>query len=242
MNASDLLLEQWEQQVKQLFPKLHRNQQDALAFIVQSIIQSGNAVMQRVAETAWEYLSSPTKMLSHERRLQRFVANQRIEVQECWKQFLETVLPCWQHKPVTLILDMTPYSTQATIVYGGLLVHKRALPLAWEIMPQHEQWEQGQWQIVERLFAQVAPLLASSDCTLLADRGLTCLQLITLCQGVGWHYVLRLKNEEWMRRKFRHVYRDWEQGKQFVKREGEHWYGKVFLWQEHQFEGWVSAC
>lgn len=151
MTVSDLLLDQWEQQVKELFPSLHSYQQEALAFVVQSIIQSGNAVMQQVAETAWEYLGSPTKMVSHERRLQRFVANERIQVEEEWKHFLETVLPFWQHKPVTLILDLTPYSKHATIVYVGLVVHGRALPLAWQIMPQHDTWEQGQWDIVERL-------------------------------------------------------------------------------------------
>jgi len=242
MNASDLLLDQWEHQVKELFPTLHSFQQDTLAFIVQSLIQSGNAVMQRVAETAWEYLGSQTKMVSHERRLQRFVANERIEVDGCWKHFLETTLPVWHNKPMKLVLDMTPYSKHATIVYVGLVVHARALPIAWCIMPQQEHWKQGQWDIVARLFAQVAAVLPSSDCTLLADRGLSCLHLIKQCQQVGWHYVLRIKNEEWVRRKFRHVYRDWEQGKHFVKKEGEHWYGKVLLWQSHQFESWLSAC
>ena len=242
MNVSDLLLEQWERQVKDLFPQLHRYQQETLAFIVQSLVQSGNAVMQRVAESAWEYLGSPTKMVSHERRLQRFVANERIEVEVCWKHFLDQVLAFWSNKPVTLILDMTPYGTSATIVYVGLVVHTQALPVAWWVMPQQESWEQGQWEIVARLFAQVASSLNTCECTLLADRGLSCLTLIQLCHQVGWHYVLRVKSEEWVRRQFRHVYRDWQQGKQVVKKQGEQWYGKVFVWQEHQFACYLSAC
>jgi hypothetical protein len=56
---------------------------------VQGIVQSGNAVMQRVAETLWEQLSSETKLVSYERRLQRFVAHERIEVEACWNQFLQ---------------------------------------------------------------------------------------------------------------------------------------------------------
>ena len=78
MNACDLLLDQWDQQVKEIFPNLHHYQQQALAFSVQGVILSGNAVMQRVAEEVWEHLSSETKMVSHERRMQRFVANERI--------------------------------------------------------------------------------------------------------------------------------------------------------------------
>lgn len=144
-------------------------------------------MIQRVAETAWETLSRPTKMLSHERRFQRFVANERIDVETCWQSFLETVLSFWQHKLVTLILDLTPYTQEATIVYVGLLVHSRVLPLVWQVMPQQDPWEQGLWELLAPLLNQVARLLATADCTLLADRGLSCLNLIHLCEQHGWH-------------------------------------------------------
>lgn len=242
MDASEVLLDQWTQQVKEVFPTLHCYQQETLALCVQGVVQSGSAVMQRVAETLWEHLSSQTKLVSYERRLQRFVANPRIEVEACWQTFLRQVLPYWHSKPVTLILDLTPYTAEATIVYLGLLVQSRVLPLAWSVMPQKEAWEQGQWEIVGHLFELVAPHLSSEQCTLLADRGLTCLTLIELCQRVGWHYVLRIKQEQWCRRRFGHIYRDWQQGKQLVTQPGEHWYGKVLLWQEHQFACWLSAC
>ena len=153
-------------------------------------------------------------MVSHERRFQRFVSNDRIEVQACWNDFLRHVLPFWQHKPVTLALDLTPYTNEATIVSLGIMIQRRIVPIAWVIMPQQETWDQGQWEIVEHLFNQVSPFLTGSMCTLLADRGLTCLQLVKLCQRVGWHYVLRIKNEELFRRKHRHWYQDWQHGTQ----------------------------
>ncbi len=95
MNASDLLLDQWTQQVKEVFPKLHHYQQETLAFVVQGIIQSGNAVMQRVSEAIWEYTESDTKMVSHERRLQRFIANDRFDVEVHWKDFIQKILLYW---------------------------------------------------------------------------------------------------------------------------------------------------
>ena len=242
MNASDLLLDQWQRQVKELFPHLHSYQQEALAFAVQGVVHSGNAVLQRVAEAAWEHWSSPTKMLSHERRLQRLVANERIDVQACWSTLMEHVLSFWHHKPVTLVLDLTPYTSEMTIVYVGIVVQARVLPVAWQVMPQHDSWEERQWPIVARLFEQAAAWLQGADCTLLADRGLSCLELIKLCEQVGWHYVLRIKQQEWMRRKFRHLYRDWQQGQQVIVKEGQQWYGRVRLWKEHEWEGWLSAC
>lgn len=204
MDASDVLLDQWTRQVKEVFPALHSYQQNTLALCVQGVVQSGNAVMQRVAETLWEQLASETKLVSYERRLQRFVANERSEVEACWHTFLQHVLPHWQNKPVTLILDLTPYTKEATIVYVGILVQSRVLPLMWRVMPQSESWDQGQWEIVAHFFDLLAPSLSSADCTLLADRGLTCLTLIALCQRVGWHYVLRLKNEDWCQRRLGH--------------------------------------
>ena len=242
MDASDVLLDHWTQQVKEVFPALHCYQQQTLALCVQGVVQSGSAVMQRVAETLWEQLTSETKMVSYERRLQRFVANERIDVQACWQTFLQHVLPHWHNKPVTLILDLTPYTEEATIVYLGILMQSRVLPLAWSVMPQQESWDQGQWEIVAHFFDLVAPHLSSAHCTLLADRGLTCLTLIELCKRVGWHYVLRIKNEDWCRRRFGHTYGTWQQGKQVLSQPGKHWYGEVLLWQEHQFACWLSAC
>jgi hypothetical protein len=242
MNSSDLLLDQWTKQVKELFPGLHSYQQKTIAFVVQSIVQSGTAVMQRVAEEARDASNGETKMVSHERRLQRFVANDHIDVEACWKGVLQQVLPFWENKRTTLVLDMTPYTQEATIVYIGILVQSRILPIAWHIMPQQESWEERQWEIVDRLFDQAAAYFHAKSCTLLADRGLSCLELIKLCKKQKWHYVLRIKNEEWFRRTFRHFYRDWEQGKQIIKKEGDQWYGKVLLWKEHQFEVFLSVC
>jgi hypothetical protein len=152
------------------------------------------------------------------------------------------VLPFWENKPVKLILDLTPSTQEATIVYVGLLVQSRVLPVVWCVMPQQEKWEQEQWEIVGHLFEQVALYFTKEYGTLLADRGLSCLRLITWCKKLGWHDVLRIKNEEWFRRKLRRRSQEWQQGKQVVKKAGEQWDGEVLLWKEHQFVGWLSAC
>jgi hypothetical protein len=109
-------------------------------------------------------------------------------------------------------------------------------------MPQQEQWDRGQWEIVADLFDQIAPFFTSDRCTLIADRGLSCLALIEICKKVGWHYLLRIKNEERFRQKFRHYYKDWQSGKGLIQKEGDQWYGKILLWEEHSYEIWLSAC
>lgn len=189
------LCSQWHGQVKQLFTLLLGHQTKVLAMFVLGAIRAESIVVQRVAEELLE--ESDAKVPSIERRLQRFLSNERIEVEDIWEQFLAQVLPVWQHQPVTLILDITPFEEHAQVVYLGLLQQSRVLPLAWKVMPGQEEWEQGQWEIVAGLFEQGARVLGEADCTLIADRGLSCLTLMQLCQAHGWHYVLRIKQAEY---------------------------------------------
>jgi hypothetical protein len=218
---------------------LHGHQKKVLAMFVLGAIQGQSIVVQRVAE---ELLAeSDAKAPSIERRLQRFLSNERIEVEEIWDHFLQQVLPYWRNQQVYLILDITPFEEHAQVVYVGLLQQSRVLPLAWKVMPGQQEWEQSQWEIVAHLFERVARALGEADCTLIADRGLSCLKLIQLCQAQGWHYLLRIKQNEWCSQRLRGHFGSWQQGSQIVGKPGQSWYGTIRLWQEHEYETELSA-
>jgi hypothetical protein len=140
---------------------------------VLGIVLSGCAVMQRVAETLSERGLSEAKMTSIERRLARFIGNSRIVVPVIWKLLLAQVLTPLRGQHLYFVLDNMPFRDELTIVYIGLLVHSRVLPVAWAVMPAQTKWDEGQWHIVGRLLDQVRIHLPGSSCTLLADRGLT---------------------------------------------------------------------
>jgi hypothetical protein len=110
-------------------------------------------------------------MSSIERRLARFIANERIVVPVIWKLFLEQVLTPLRGQQRYVVLDNTPFRDDLTIVYLGLLVPSRPMPLAWAVMPAHTKWDEGQWDIVGRLLDQVSIHLPDTSCTLMADRG-----------------------------------------------------------------------
>ena len=241
MDASKLLWKQWHEQVKQLLSGLHGHQQKALALCVLGIIISGSAVLQRIAEGLAEHGLSQARMPSIERRLARFVANHRIVVGDVWKQFLEQVLPYWQGKRLYLVLDSTPYGDRASIVYVGLLVQSRVLPLAWRVMPLHETWDEGQWALLGKLFDQLQPHLASCDCTLMADRGLSGMPLVQLCQAQHWHYLLRIDKAHTCRRWLRGRWTAWVPCGVVVHTSGQQWFGRVRLWQEQTLETYLSA-
>jgi len=148
--------------------------------------------MQRVAETLYERGLSEAKMTSIERRLARFIANERIVVPLIWKLFLAQVLTPFRGQQLYFVLDNTPFRDDLTMVYLGLLVHSRVLPVAWAVMPGHTKWDEGQWDIVGRLLDQVCVHLPDTCCTLIADRGLAGMPLVKLCTARGWHYLLRV--------------------------------------------------
>jgi len=109
------LLSHWHGEVKQLFTKLHGHQTKVLSMFVLGAMRAESIVVAQVAE---ELLNeSDAKAPSIERRLQRFLSNERIEVEQTWDRFLEQVLPYWRGKEVTLVLDITPFEEHAQVVY-----------------------------------------------------------------------------------------------------------------------------
>src|SRR5207245_2809644 len=178
-------------------------QKKTLALFVLGIVLSGTVVLQRIAESLFLHGICEAKMTSIERRLARFVGNSRIVVSQIWKGFMSQMLAYWRDQKLRLVLDCTPMDERACIVYLGLLVHSRVLPVAWCVMPAQEKWEQGQWEIVGRLLDSIIPHLGEADCTLLADRGLASFALVQLCQNRKWHYLLRVCKDQPCRRGMR---------------------------------------
>ncbi len=163
-------------------------------------------------------------MPSIERRLARFVANVRIVVKPIWKTFLGQVLAQWQGQAVQVVLDCTPCGEHATIVYVGLLIHSRVLPLSWRVMPQQEHWEQGRWELIGQMLDEISEHLAPTDCTLIADRGLSGAPLVQLCRERGWHYLLRIRAEHTARRWIRGSWRNWQACGALISAPGQQWF------------------
>jgi hypothetical protein len=123
----------------------------------------------------------------------------------------------------------------------GLLIQSRVLPLAWRVMPLHEHWDEGQWQLLGQLFDRLQPHLATCDCTLIADRGLSGMPLVQLCQDQQWHYLLRIDKADTCRRWLRGRWTDWVACGVVVHTSGQQWFGRVLLWQKSTLETDLSA-
>jgi hypothetical protein len=239
MKASLYLWRQWYAQVRQLLPDLHGHRTKSLAFFVFGLVLSGKARLPLVAEELLRI--SPAKTPSIEHRLQRFLSNDQITVVPIWTSLLAHLLPFFRGKRLTFVLDPTPLSDRACVVYLGLLVHSRLLPVGWQVMPLQQTWEERQWAIVGTLLDRVIPHVGTADCTLVADSGLSGLPLVQLCQARHWHYLLRLSSQHTCRPLCGKRAGRWWALSDLVSRMGQSWFGPALLWQEHHPDAFLSA-
>jgi hypothetical protein len=107
MNAPITLWKNWQEQVKQVVAGVHGHQKKTLALVVMGVILSDSAVLQRIAESLYVHGINEAKIVSIERRLARFVANERVQVSKIWKPYLKQVLRYWKGKAVQLVPDCT---------------------------------------------------------------------------------------------------------------------------------------
>lgn len=239
MNASLQLWRQWSTQVRQLLPAVHGHRTKTLAFFVFGLVLAGSARLPVIAE---ELLAvSGAKTPSIERRLARFLANQHVAVVPIWTCLLAQVLPFFRDQRLVFVLDLTPLDERACVVYLGLLVHSRLLPVGWQVMPLHDTWEERQWAIVGMLMDRVRTHLGNADCTLIADRGLAGMALVQLCQQRHWHYLLRVSKAHTFQPQGGKHAGQWRAFADLVDSIGQSWFGPALIWQEHYLSAFVSA-
>lgn len=240
MNAFTPLCRVWYHQVKEFFHGLHGHQSKTLAMFVLGSIKAGSIVLPRVAEAL--LADSNAKAPSIERRLERFLSNQKIDVNKTWDTFLDQIMKYFQTAKIQLVIDLTSYEEHAQVIYVGLLQHSRVLPLVWKVMPGQTKWDQGLWECIDLLFQRLAPYLEKTDCTLMGDSAFGCFPMVSLCQKYGWHYVFRICAD--------HTCQRWSaQGdlrpscpvSDLVKEPGKRFYGYIRLWQENKIDTYLSV-
>jgi len=229
-------------QVKQMVPQLHGHRAKTLALLVLGVVLAKSILSAKVAEHMRRLLG--TRASSQERTWGRFLANEAIEPEMLWRGFLPSLLAGWAYqRELTFVVDTTLLGDRVIVVSFGLLCHSRVWPLGWRVMPGKEAWEQGQYAIIAQMMAAVQPYVSHAQCRLLADSGLTRYRLVTLCEQMGWHYLLRLEMD---RNQCALCTQEgtelvWQPVSALVPAPGAYWAGRVWLWKTHQHPCWLTA-
>lgn len=238
---SSVLCRAWQKQVQEFFTSLHGHQSKTLAWFVLGAIRAQSIVIPQVAEAL--LAESEAKASSIERRLERFLSNPRIDVEQTWEALLSQVMPFFRQEPMRIIIDVTSYEEHAQVIYVGLLAHSRVLPLVWKVMPGQQKWDQGFWICIDNLFERLAPHVGSADCTIIGDSAFGCFPMVEICQKYHWHYLFRIAGQHTCQRRSA----DGTLGtsiavRQLVQEPGKRFRGSVRLWQGESIETELSIC
>ena len=189
MSARLGLLHAWMRQVEALLPTVRVTRVRVLALFALGMIWAETVRLHRVAAA----LPLGVRVPSRERRLRRFLANPAVSVETLWQPLLPHLLGRWAGQEVVLVFDPTPYRGSWTVLWVGIVVHRRVLPLTWRLVPQQEPWPQTLETLLPALLAPIAAALPPGcQVTLLGDRGVAGPTLIDAAQAQGWDVLMRL--------------------------------------------------
>src|SRR5262249_13190736 len=111
---SSVLCKAWQKQVQDFFTSLHGHQSKTLAWFVLGAIRAQSIVLPHVAEAL--LAESEAKTSSIERRLERFLSNPRVDVEQTWEELLTRVMPFFRQEAMRIIIDVTSYEEHAQVI------------------------------------------------------------------------------------------------------------------------------
>jgi hypothetical protein len=174
---------------------LRKSQTKTLAALVGAALSVGRA---SVAEIGRRLVGTSAK--HGIKRCWRFTANARVEISDAMSGVIRHLLKRkrWKKKPLVVALDWTEVRDFHTLMLAA--VHRgRAIPLLWASYPEW-QLAKSQNNLEEgllRLFKTLLPPRISV--IVLADRGFGRTEMARFCQELGFHYVIRIKPDVWVR-------------------------------------------
>jgi hypothetical protein len=134
-------------------------------------------------------------VMSQYRRLQRFLANERIEMSSIQHEWATIVLEHMKPEHIVLMVDETALSQHLKIMVLGIWTADGCVPVAWRSYRSTEYPDCGQVALITDLVQRIRPILPFPCPTiLLADRGIgTSPDLITNITQLGIDILFRVQ-------------------------------------------------
>jgi len=135
---------------------------------------------------------------SKQRRVSRWLHNQRIQVHTLYQPLIRAALSHWQQRCLYLSLDTSLFWDEYCLVRVAVVYRGRALPVAWRVL-HHPSASVAFEAYCEMLHQAAACMPAGVKVVLLADRGFVHGELMRACvRRWHWHYRIRLKKDTWL--------------------------------------------
>jgi len=188
---NSLLLYQWNEMIDKQFPQMGRWQKQGLAYLSYGIIAAESCRLGKIAQK----LTGKAQASSMERRLQRWIANERLVMGVLFKWWITWIVHLWGKAAFLILVDETKLSDHVAVMMVGLAYQGTAIPLIWRAYTVTDYPEEGQGALITDLLKQVRAILPPEQAVLLlADRGLgTSPEWQAQLSELGWRYLLRVQ-------------------------------------------------
>jgi hypothetical protein len=239
------ILYQWSETIDKAFPHLGRWQKLTLALFSYGVLRAQGCTLSKVGQ----HLTGKAENSNLERRLQRWLANERLLLRpllDCWVGW---VLRVWGQAPLLILIDETKLSDQVAVMMVGLAYRSSAIPLLWRAYDPQDYPEEGQVALMNSLLAQLRQLIpAEQSMLLLADRGLgTSPSWQEHLSNSGWPFLLRVQRSTRIclpnhkPQPLRHLVgygQRWTGRAQVFKKAGWQWKWVYLVWEVGYAEPW----
>ena len=195
------------------------------------MIVSGSCQLEAVASA----LAPRGRVESQYRRLQRFLANERVKMAVLQAEWAAMVVKTMQAEQVVLLVDETALSDHLKAMVLGIWSVGGCVPLAWRCYPAQAYPVEGQVQLIMTLLKRVLPTIpVNIPVRLLADRGIgTSPALMQAVEAEGCQVLFRVQGST----RFRNAHGQ-QQSLHSLGIRGQSWHsvGDVF-----KKAGWLPA-
>ena len=173
---------------RQLLPGVRITQLRNLSLLVIGLLQSTDSHLSSLAEV----IPLLAADLSIEKRIQRWLKNQAIDVRAWYEPFVRSAIVLYAPQTVYVVMDTTQFgpSCQALVVglaYGG----GQVIPLGWRVLKGKKGHTKAAVQ--EELLNEIRPYLPAGQVILVADSEFCAVPLLNAITNWHWHFIVRVR-------------------------------------------------
>jgi Transposase DDE domain len=244
MSSSVATIAAVQKRIGEMLPGLSKAEAQALGLLSYGILLFNGCGLTRLSKGLAKIEQVPAGRLrqrlrefSYEAEAKRGNKRREVKVEACFADLLRSVLRGWEgKKELALAMDASTLGERFTVLSISVMYRGCGIPIAWKIIPAMQEGEwRPYWEGLLSTFEGVVPL--DWKVILMADRGLYAAWLYQAIVKLGWHPMLRVKEDLSFRARGEETFSPMEQR---VKRRGRGWSGKG-EWSEHgeRMEGTV---
>jgi Transposase DDE domain len=236
MSSSVTNIAALQKRIREMLPMLSKAQAMVLGLLSYGILMLDGCGITRLSNGLAKIEQVPAQRLrqrlrefSYEAEAKRGKKRREVKVEACFADLLRGVLRGWEgKKELALALDASTLGERFTVLSISVMYRGCGMPIAWKIIPALQE---GEWRPYwEGLFAALEGVVPSDwKVIVMADRGLYAAWLYQDIQRLGWHPMLRVKEDLSFRATGEESFSP--MGTR-VKRRGRGWCGKG-EWSEH---------